>query len=334
MVRCVAHGDKGPSMSLTRNGDLRAVCFSCGFRGDVFALVAAARGMVLPRDFAAVAREAAELAALPLPALPIASEAPPPADDATFHAIAEALFAHVRLWPIPRDAARYLIDRRLAGQARRDGWEALPPAPRQDDAVRALLRAFPEADLIASGLFTPQTDCGGLRFVRPGARILIPWRGPDGRILSLQRRRLDAHEPRYVAPAGRPLTHPYGCATLRATDVPIAYVEGAADVLALRELARRRRFAVDVLGIPGVQAWRPTWARYAKDRKAFVAVDNEPEPTEEERAALKAQGKRPTRDVVEEAAERMAEDLRNAGAVKAVRWRPRLKDWGKDLEAL
>jgi hypothetical protein len=61
-VRCPAHGDKTPSCSITRaGGTLRVRCFGCGLAGDVFALVAAVRGLDVRRDFVQVKIEAGRL---------------------------------------------------------------------------------------------------------------------------------------------------------------------------------------------------------------------------------------------------------------------------------
>jgi hypothetical protein len=64
VVLCPAHDEKAPSCSLTvaKSGELRARCFSCGWSGDVLGLVAAVRGLSTRSDFAAVVKEAAELA--------------------------------------------------------------------------------------------------------------------------------------------------------------------------------------------------------------------------------------------------------------------------------
>lgn len=64
LVLCPSHDERKPSCSLTlaTSGELRARCFSCGWSGDVFGLVAAVRGLSTRSDFRRVVSEAAELA--------------------------------------------------------------------------------------------------------------------------------------------------------------------------------------------------------------------------------------------------------------------------------
>jgi hypothetical protein len=64
-IRCPwHHPDRRPSCSVFRgeDGTIGVRCFSCGATGDVFYLVAAARGLDLRVDFARVLREATDLA--------------------------------------------------------------------------------------------------------------------------------------------------------------------------------------------------------------------------------------------------------------------------------
>lgn len=64
VVRCPAHGDKTPSCSVRIGPDrtIQVKCFGCDLAGDVFTLVAAARGLDVHRDFPRVLADAAELA--------------------------------------------------------------------------------------------------------------------------------------------------------------------------------------------------------------------------------------------------------------------------------
>ncbi|HOQ62242.1 MAG TPA: toprim domain-containing protein, partial [Vicinamibacterales bacterium] len=304
------HGDKGPSCSLTRGADgtLRVRCFGCGFAGDVFHLVAACRSLTLPRDFVEVLREAAALASIAMPDLPAEREVPMAIGDELFAAIVARMLG---LAPLrrARDVSAYLERRRIGQQAARDGWGALPAGGAQDAIVRELAAEFGAEALIGSGLCLRDERTERLRLVRPGARVLIPWRAEDGRIVSLQRRRIDDGEPRYVASAGRPLRTPYGLDRLTPSG-PVAFVEGAVDVLALRELCARRRFACNVLGLPGVEGWRPAWAQLAAGRRAYLALDDD------EAGDAKAVD--------------MARDLEAAGA-RPKRWRPSAKDWSEVL---
>lgn len=313
LVRCPAHGDKDASCSLTRgprDGLLRVRCFGCGMGGDVFTLIAAVNSLDPRRDFAEVVRAGAELAAIALPDLAAAPEAAPSIGDDAFAALASRLVALSPLRRAP-DVAAYLERRRILAQAHGDGWGALPRGGAQDAIVRELVGDFGRAAVLGSGLVVADDRARpGLRFVRPGARVLIPWRDAAGRVVGLQRRRIDDGEPRYVSSLGRPLRTPYGLDRVTPSG-PLAFVEGAVDVLALRELAARRRFAVCVLGLPGVEGWRATWAQFAAGRRAYVALDHD--------------------DAGEAHAEAIAADLRNAGA-DPLRWRPRAKDWAKDLE--
>ncbi|HEX4334314.1 MAG TPA: toprim domain-containing protein [Polyangiaceae bacterium] len=112
-------------------------------------------------------------------------------------------------------------------------------------------------------------------------RLLIPWRSPTGSITCVQRRVIDDRTTgRYVLPAERSPLWPYGVDRARdvATNDPgagIAFVEGAADVLAFRELAVSGGHNIAVLGIPSATEWRAPWATFAAARRAFIAVDND-----------------------------------------------------------
>jgi hypothetical protein len=161
-------------------------------------------------------------------------------------------------------------------------------------------------------------------------RLVIPWRGPDGRICALQRRVIEKTEgPKYVLPWAP--EWPYGServgyglssggskndtmgtvsARIGATsqneqgaqarfaarssrDMPpsgaraiAAIVEGAVDTLALRAL--HPRFAV--LGIPGINGWRASWAALAGDTPRIALDRGKPDPNgivQEDRAAAR-----------------------------------------------
>ena len=307
IAACPIHGNKSPSLSLARrrDGTIWAHCFGCPFAGDVLSLIAALRGYDIERDFRAVVAEAASLASMPVPELPAYRDAPT-LPDATFDAFARHL---LELAPLRGDVARYVDGRGIGREARADGWGALPPYRAQGGLVRALLDAHGPDVLDGSGLCVLPDD-GPWRLARPGARVLIPWRGADGRILSLQRRRLDDGEPRYVAPRGRPLSRPYGLHALAGVG-PVVYVEGAVDALALRRILARSRRPADVLALPGIEAWSAAWAEHARVRDAYVALDDD-EPGE--RAAVV-----------------LARDLTAAGALTVARWRPPAHDWAETL---
>lgn len=145
--------------------------------------------------------------------------------------------------------------------------------------------------------------------------LVIPWRGPDGRINALQRRRTwefvprddnDPEPPKYVLPWAP--EWPYGserlgendrlsvgdngsdCVRLRqagARSRHVAIVEGAIDTLALRSLYPR----MQVVGIPGIGGWRTSWASLFQGRTVRYALDrgklNKRGIIEEDRAAAR-----------------------------------------------
>ena len=315
MVRCVVHGDRRPSCSVTRgpDGTLRWRCFSCGAKGNLYGLIAAVHALDVHREFRRVYVVACELAGVsasdresnaregcapaPRPAAPL-----PRTDSALgaarFHNVAAAVISCGSIdAPEAADVRAYLARRGLLDEARADAWGALPDLA----AVRAHVDL---ADLAASGL----TDPGASRWLRPEHRLCIPWRSADGQIVTLQRRRIDAAPTeRYVLPHGRPPTWPYGVERLTAepADAPIVIVEGAADVLAARALARG---PIVALGLAGVASWRASWASLTRGRRVLVALDAD------------AAGDR--------AADVLARDLAAAGASHVERVRPPgAKDW-------
>ena len=318
MVSCPWHRDGTPSCSITLGSTrtIRAHCFGCGKVSDVLGLIAAVEGLDVRREFRKVLERAAALASVVLDEAPAAfPEAPkaalvPLVDDVRFDAILLPVFNRGQLdgSPIASDVTRYLGKRGLLDEARADGWAALDPAPR-GEVVASMLREHFGADARATGLVR---DDG--RLARPEHRLLIGWRDPAGRLATLQRRRLDAGEPKYVFPLGRPPRWPYGVERLDGTSagVPVVFVEGAVDVLAARALARHAGRERVVLGLPGVSGWRPEWATLAAGRHAFVALDAD--------AAGDA------------AVPRIARDLLAAGATGVERLRPvGAKDWGEGL---
>jgi len=65
LVRCPWHPEKRPSCSVRcLDGGIMACCFACGAKGDLYAFIAAARGLDVRRDFLTVKAEAARLAGL------------------------------------------------------------------------------------------------------------------------------------------------------------------------------------------------------------------------------------------------------------------------------
>ena len=346
MVCCPAHDDTTPSCSVTigPDGTLRAKCFGCHLAGDVFTLIAAAEGSELPRDFNVVKRRAAELAGIELKqygsschrdnAAPSAAfqglggrersskevslGALPAIPDEAFNAICGTLHANWHFeaeTPVSRDVRNYLLGRDLLGAAINDGWFALPTPAEQPACVNWLRRAG-EATPAGSGLgfTTAQLDTSGLiyhdGFAHPDHRLAIPWRDRAGRVITLQRRLLADGAHKYVFPLHRPSHWPYGIDRLRDDGAPILLVEGATDVLALRQILAHRGEQGCVLGLPGVSGWRREWVQFVRGRVVVLAFDAD-EPGDR-------------------LSSRLAADLPYADVARIERWRPQpYKDWGE-----
>jgi DNA primase len=67
-ILCSVHCEDTPSckVRIGRQGTLTFYCFGCGAKGDVLALIAAARGLSIAHDYAEVLRISADLAGIPL----------------------------------------------------------------------------------------------------------------------------------------------------------------------------------------------------------------------------------------------------------------------------
>lgn len=393
LVCCPAHGDRTPSCSVTRgpDGTVRVRCFGCDLAGDVFALVAAARGLDAQRDFPSVLREAAELAGVELvapqrperaglepsrkhplagqraglepararPLAPQAGAAPllrtglepvqerPPVPEtsgpdgrtarvspATIHVqpaepaaleldVFDALVRVVlEACPFDRDDAvrEYLRRRILLVGARDDAWAALPENPdKRRELVARIVATCGRDAWQRSGL------ARGADFLFPEHRLVIPWRTPDGRIATVQRRALDNRRNKYVFASGRSPLWPYGVEALRdatRADLPVLLVEGAADVLAVRELADPELSIIVrpyvALGVPGVATWRDTWTALLGGRSLCIGFDRD--------------------KAGEDQAPKLSERLLRAGLRFATPWRIKpseastVKDWGALLE--
>lgn len=334
-IRCPlpSHRDSSPSCSvrLGPDGTIAVRCHGCGFGADVLGLYAAVRGLDPRADFPRVLAELAELAGVhleergpmprPSPRTARRGAPRPPAPSAETPERARARRAVVALAapllllgrldgsPLAADVEAYLDRRGLLEEARSGGLAALPG----DDAAGAwleLLRSAAPDELEPSGL----ARRGG--FAWPTHRLVIPWRSPSGAVDTLQRRTLGAElEPRYVFPSGVPPRFPFGIEALSTVTpgAPLAFVEGALDVLAARTLYRRARMDRVALGLPGLAGWRPAFAELGRGRDVFVAFDAD--------AAGDA------------AAGRVALELERAGA-RVTRARPTgAKDWAAMVEA-
>jgi hypothetical protein len=344
VVRCPAHNERDASCSITRGPDatIRVKCFSCGFAGDVFHLVAAAEGIALPRDFPKALQRARELGrATPAdpPAQrratrPEAPDAPPVLDGSTFAASAAAL---LEACPLYSGVAAGLRARGLLFEAQGDGWGELPrdrPGPFEGDGRSELGTALEAV--------RPKFEPASLRWlisrdrvVWGEHRLLIPWRRPDGSIWGLQRRYAPFYgdeapvgrTPKYVWPSESVYSpaprYAYGVdSPALETGTDLWLVEGAVDVLALRALARAGALGAEVpprpavLGLPGVEMWGrfgPSVLRYVRGRRVLVAFD-----------ADKAG------DRAAKGSKAMVDDLLRAGARTIDRRRPLgFKDWGE-----
>lgn len=317
LVRCFVHGDRTPSLSLTRTTTgVRAKCFGCDLAGDVFSVIAAFHRLDAHADFPRVADLAMEMAGITRdgtyaapPAPPMPPE-PPRLEDATFHRLAGIVELTC---PLRRqdDVCSYLAHRGLLDAAHGHLW-ALPPNTEGLRWVRsAVVQEVGEEAWGISGL----SDKHG-EWHCPKHRLCLPWRAPDGSVITIQRRLIGDGKPKYVFPPRRPPRYPYGIedfARLLGPATGIAWVEGALDVLAMRTLARRHNLDRIALGLPGVSAWVQSWAKFAEARVTLVALDAD--------------------EAGEKHVERMADDLYAAGACWVKRSEPvDAKDWA-DLTA-
>lgn len=335
-IRCPWHSERTPSCSVRLAGDgtIAAHCFGCGAGGDALSLVAAARSLDAHRDFAEVLRLGAEFAGLdgrmapaPPPRRPTRIPAAP-ADPAVERLYAELL----RRCPAAadRDVARYLDSRGLLGEVGAR-WGALPAGLEAQARVRdRLVAAVGSGAWERSGLAHVhrgaeaerpcRSDCSAV-LAWPEHRLLIPWRaaGVDGAIATVQRRlvrpaRDGERTPRYVFPPDRRPCAPYGAedVDLLGWGCEVVIVEGAVDAVAYRALSRRSCAERVVLGLPGLSGWKTAWSRWTVGARVFLALDADP--------------------AADSAAERIASDLRAAGAADVVRTRPSgAKDWAEML---
>jgi DNA primase len=318
LVLCPWHAERTPSCSVTLAGDgtIRVRCFACDATGDALSLVAAVRGLDLATQFDRVLDEAAELAG---------SDREPRRQkpelrhvEAAAYAALAARLCELCPWTEDADGYAYVERRLLVISGSHAGLAVLPPRAEQAALLARLCETFELETLARAGLV--KRDGAGkpdlAAFTHPENRLVIPWRGFDGSIAILQRRRLDDERSgKYVFPAGMKPALPFGAERLRASDAgrTITWCEGALDVLALRTLDERDGSNLLPLGIPGTSAWRTDWARYCCGRDVFVALDAD--------------------ESGDAAAERISADLYAHGARSVRRLRPRhgCKDWAELL---
>ena len=311
VIRCPWHDDTNPSCSVTvgEQNTLRGHCFSCGATKDVIDLVAIAKQLDVTTQFADVLREAHAVVALLETTPNVAPEEDRSLDFALFDRAARILLEAAPI-SAARDVASYLERRGLLQAALRHMWGALPAeAVKQSQLTSKIAREIGDEAWMRTGLAVGPTS-----FKHPTHVIVIPWRDEQGRIVTLQRRRLDDDDPRYVMPAGRPALTPYGVEHLvtAADSGEVAFVEGAFDVLAAETLYESHGLNRVVLGIPGVGSWNPAWAKFCPGRTCHIAVDRD--------------------DAGEKVAAKMADDLHAAGAARVFRQRPvGAKDWSELL---
>lgn len=323
-ILCPFHSERSPSCSVSLGEDttVRVHCFGCDASGDALTLIAQVHGFDLRTQFDQVLEEAAKLAGVRLGQPTPKPREPKPAerdqlDALSYQAIATALLERCRLTD-ELDSLEYVDGRGLIATAAPAQLGGLPPVERQRELIADLSRDFDADALASAGLLWRDRDSGKpqvSRFAHPHNRLVIPWRGLDGSIAVLQRRRLDAGEPRYVFPSGMRPALPFGAEQLRAHGAEriLAFVEGALDVLALRLLDRRDEIGLLPLGLPGLDGWRPDWARFAKGRYVWLAFDAD--------------------DAGERKARVVADDLYDAGALRVSRRTPRgAKDWAELVE--
>lgn len=365
LVRCPVHADDTASCSILYHQEdqsLSVNCFGCDFKGNVFHLIAAARRLDVQRDFPRVLDEARRIAGV----APRVSAAPverrearpqlrvvgPTAEERRFSSAAELLLEHTQLCDLEGtggEVAASLAFRGLLDEARADGWGVLPRARRGVDADGASCLDNGETPLLAAlddagALPGLRWLCGQQGWQHPDHRLLIPWRGPGGRLWTLQRRWVRADGDTTASPSkdggrstGKYLFPPtsslnpsgawcYGWDRAESGEFEELWLcEGAVDVLALRALNRRGELKTGggerpmvALGLAGLQAWgkvREDVLALARGRRCYLALDSD-EPADK-------------------AADAIGPELYKAAAVRVQRVQPRQgKDWAEWLEKL
>lgn len=291
MIVCPWHGDRTPSLSVSRgpDGTVRVKCFGCDATGDAFTLIAHANGLDVRRDFRDVLDLACDLAGLPRPERPEFAPRPPPVraaprvpppppveqpDDGALSAVA-AVLAEVAPVTASREAMEYLRSRGLdATEAVH--WYALPTGGARDRIVEVCIEAMGREAWQRSGL---ASESGWWSGSWPGLRLVIPWRSPSGEVDCLQGRYVgaDAKVNRFAFPVGRSPRWPFGCDVLSEVghDTAVAVVEGAIDAASFNALARIAGADAVAVALPSVTAWDPKWFRVLAGRPLISALDND-----------------------------------------------------------
>lgn len=182
-ARCIWHDERTPSMGVRlRNGELGLWCFgACARGGDVFHLVAAARGLDLVRDFKEVLAAAAALAGVdlgaapPPPAAPRAAPSPAPPKRVPFEELRALWMAAASVCPPNGTLVTEELQLVLGFLSGRDWW---PPRALSDlDIVRVL--PLPESYAFPRWWRASWARCW---------RLAVVGREPDGTPASLHAR--------------------------------------------------------------------------------------------------------------------------------------------------
>lgn len=219
LVPCPAHGNRSGSLGIRRaaDGTIQVRCFGCSLSGDVLTLFAALEG-----DFRRGLELAEQLAGGTSP-VPRAHEPEPERlAPGLYHELAAAILEAGRLdgRRCVREVEVYLASRRLLELARADGWAMLPPfqdllaiarnvcekarASHETAETQAASKAseqsgafaFSPAELLIAAKLARRKEDGSINGSWAAWRLVVPWRGPDGRISALQRRRTWMWTPR------------------------------------------------------------------------------------------------------------------------------------------
>lgn len=363
LVQCPAHSDSTASCSILYRQEDQTIsvnCFGCDLKGNVFHLIAAVHRMDVQRDFPRVLDEARRLAGMAPRSAPAPREerkpqlrvVGPTPEERRFSTAAETLLKLTSLCDergTGGEVAASLAFRGLLDEALADGWGVLPQVrhgtdcdgnSETEDLETPLLTALDEAGALP-GL---RWLCAAQGWQHPDNRLLIPWRGPGGRLWTLQRRWVradgntaasppklgDRSPKKYLFPSTSSLNPSgswcYGWDRAESGEFEELWLcEGAVDVLALRALNRRGELHKDgtsrpmaALGLAGLQSWskvKEDVLALARGRRCFLALDND-EPAEK-------------------LADQLGHELYRAAADSVKRVRPRQgKDWAEWLEKL